>query len=87
MNNYPEANESENGMMRGVSMAYAFLFAETEERKVLVDKWGYKWKQETCTGYRREHDNFFLPNMEMYDHQKHSVEAGIKFRRAMVSLN
>lgn len=84
MNNIPEANGSGSGRVLGANMAYGFMFAElpaTQERDVITDKWGYKWKQETVTGYRREHDGFFIPFSPLsknYDHENHSVEARIE---------
>ena len=90
MNAIPEANGSESGTVLGTNMAYAFMFAElpkTEDRKVLIDKWGYKWTQETTTGYRRNHDKFFLPNMDMYNHENHSVEARIEIWKQIQNSN
>lgn len=61
----------------GASMAFAFMFVDIPEgeKKMIVDKWGYKWEQETVMGYRRLDDKFFIPNIEMYKHEVHSVEA------------
>jgi len=62
----------------GPSMALAMMMAPKDNGTSFVDAWGYTWNQETETGYRREHDGFYLPNMKMYDHYHHSVEARIE---------
>ena len=36
------------------------------------DKYGCTWVQETNTGYRRLSDNFFIKNMNSYNHNNHS---------------
>ena len=93
MNNIPEANGSGGGRVLGASMAYGFMFAElpaTQERDVITDKWGYKWKQETVTGYRREHDRFFIPFSPLsqnYNHENHSVEARIEIWNQIKNSN
>jgi hypothetical protein len=90
MNTIPEANGSQSGRVLGANMAYGFMFApisKTEDRKVLIDNWGYRWTQETTTGYRRNHDRFFIPNMNMYDHENHSVEARIEIWNQIQNSN
>lgn len=79
MNSIPKASSDNMGL--GANMGYAFMLANLDEgvqKKIITDEWGYKWNQESVTGYRREHDGFFLPNMQLYDHYNHSVEARIE---------
>jgi len=78
MNTIPDATNS--NMQLGPNMALAMMVANVPggERKTYVDPWGYTWRQETTTGYRRTHDQFFLPNLMMYNHENHSVEARVE---------
>ena len=93
MNTIPEANGSQSGRVLGANMAYGFMFAElpkTQKPNVITDPWGYKWKQETTTGYRREHDQFFIPFSplsERYNHENHSVEARIEIWNQIQNSN
>ena len=89
MNSIPEA--SGNNRELRANMAYAFMMAPAAgAQKTIIDGWGYKWNQETVTGYRREHDGFFLPFSPlspMYDHENHSVEARIEIWEQIKNSN
>lgn len=79
MNTIPKALSEDHQLSphMGLAMMIANL-PSSGTRKTFVDQWGYTWCQESTTGYRRAHDDFFLPNMKMYNHYNHSVEARIE---------
>lgn len=89
MNSIPESGTTNTAL--GANMAYGFMMASPEgQKKTVTDPWGYKWKQETLTGYRREHDQFFIPFSplsHMYDHENHSVEARIEIWEQIQNSN
>ena len=47
------------------------------DSQVVTDDYGYVWIQETECGYRRKVDNLFIPDLRLYNHEVHSVEARI----------
>jgi hypothetical protein len=59
------------------NISFADMFRPVNSNEVIIDDYGYKWKQETAGGWRRVEDNFFIPmgpNGGFYQHQFHSVE-------------
>ena len=48
-----------------------------ENAAIFTDDYGYTWKQETSTGFRRTIDRFFIPHMSLYNHKNHSVESQV----------
>lgn len=88
MNTIPKA--SHQNMQLGPNMALAMMIANSppgEQRPDIVDEWGYTWRPDGCVGYRRTHDRFFLPNIKMYDHKNHSVEARIEIWNRIKNSN
>ena len=81
MNTKPKNMRVNHHMMIGLSMA---SIHETDGSlpSTFTDKWGYVWNLHTATGYVREIDKLFIPNMICYNHEQHSYEAN-KVRRKL----
>ena len=59
------------------NISFADMFRPVNSNEVIIDDYGYEWKQETAGGWRRVVDDFFIPmgpNGEFYEHKFHSVE-------------
>ena len=59
------------------NVSFGDMFRPVNSTEVIMDDYGYEWKQETAAGWRRLVDNFFIPmgpNGVFYEHKYHSVE-------------
>ena len=59
------------------NISFADMFRPVNSNEVIIDDYGYEWKQETAGGQRRVVDDFFIPmgaNGDYYQHIFHSVE-------------